>query len=190
LIERLLLDNVWFAIALSAIFYIATYLLGLRELYLYHTSAKDYLIIPLRYNLRPETQAFVPQRKWFNWKFAAVLIIQSIGLWAAWQIAIGQYQRSDVFAMILGGTLLLELADIALHIRNIAFFIDVSNGHVKGKLEYSARTIAAQLVYDLYIFTALYAFAFLVTSSWLFLGGAVTCFVSSRRQKDWTVVKT
>jgi hypothetical protein len=168
----------------------ATYFLNLREFYLYHTSAKEYLVIPLRYNLKPETQAYVLTRRWFNWKFAAVLIVQSIGLWAAWQISIGQYQRSDVFAMILGGALLLELADIALHIRNIAFFIDVANGHVKGKIEYSPRSVAAQLVYDLYIFTTLYAFAFLVTSSWLFLGGAVTCFVASRRQKDWTVVKT
>ena len=85
---------------------------------------------------------------------------------------------------------MLELTDIGLHVRNIAFFIDLAKDGAKGKLEYSPRLVASQIFYDLYIFTALYLFVFLATGSWLFFGGGLTCFVSSRRQRDWTVVKT
>ncbi len=191
MIERLLLDNVWFAIALGAIFYIATYLLGLYEIYLYHAGAKDFLVIPNRYDLNPERQAAITQRRWFTWKFAAILIVLAIGIGAAWQIAIGQYNRSDVFAFIIGGLLLLEITDAAQRIRNIIlFYYAPKSNNAKGKIEYSRRLVFSQLLFELYIFAAVYLFVFVTTGSWLFFGGAVTCIVNGRRMRDWTVIRT
>jgi hypothetical protein len=191
LIERLLLTNVWFAIALGAIFYIATQLLWLYELRLYHTGAKDFFVIPNRYDLNPERQAAITQRRWFTWKFAAILIVLAIGIGATWQILIGQYNRPDVFSFIIGGVLLLEVSDAAQRIRNIIlFYYAPKAGNAKGKIEFSRRLIFSQLFFEMYIFAAVYLFAFLVAGSWLFLGGAVTCIVNGRRMRDWTVIRT
>lgn len=191
MIERLLLDNVWFAIALCVIFYFATYLLSLYEIYLYHTGTKDFIVIPIRYDLRPETQAFITSRKWFNWKVAVILIVLAMGIGGAWQVSIGTYNRPDLFAFIIGGALLLEVTDAAQRIRNIIlFYYAPKRGNAKGKIEFSRRLIFSQSFFDMYIFAAIYFFAFLIAGSWLFLGGTITCIVAGRRQRDWTVIKT
>jgi hypothetical protein len=191
LIERLLLTNVWFAIALGVIFYIATYLLGLYEIYLYNTGAKDFIVIPNRYDLTPDRQAAITQRRWFNWKLAAILVVMSIGIGLAWQISIGQYARSDVFSVLIGGLLLLEIADAAQRIRNIILFYNAPKaGNAKGKIEYSRRLVYSQAFFEMYIFATIYLFVFFTTGSWLFFGGGITCIVAGRRQRDWTVIRT
>lgn len=191
MIERLLINNVWLSILFGTIFYGAAQLLGWYELYLYHAGAKDYFVIPNRYDLNPERQAAITQRRWFTWKFAAILIVLAIGIGAARQVSIGQYNRPDVFSFIIGGVLLLEISDAAQRIRNIIlFYYAPKAGNAKGKIEFSRRLIYSQWFFDMYIFAGIYLFAFLVAGSWLFLGGAVTCIVNGRRLRDWTVIRT
>jgi hypothetical protein len=46
-----------------------------------------------------------------------------------------------------------------------------------------------QIVLEFYGFVVLYLLIFLMVGGWFFLDGAITCFISSRRQRDWVLVK-
>ena len=112
-----------------------------------------------------------------------------IAVFAVWVICYQQINRPDLFTFLMGGLVLLEAAAGMRHFRNVIFFHYARQpGTVTGEIEYSRRLVHTQYFFELYGFAALYMLMFLVSGGWFFLGGAVACFVSAQRRRDWTAV--
>ena len=191
MIERLLIGNVWFAIALGVIAYTANYYLALKEIYLYHAGAKDYIAFQGIYDLKTSLPGLAAKRRRINAQLLAGVFICAIGTGVTWIICIQQYSRPDVFSALMGGLILLEVARIMRRVRNMVLFHYAPNGKaLKGKVEYSPRMAHTLFYVEMYCFAALYMLILFITGSWFFLGGAATCFLAGRRERDWTVVKT
>jgi hypothetical protein len=191
LIENLLISNVWFAVTLGALVFAAGYGLALYEVYLYHAGAKNLLVFEGRYDLEPDLLARIARRRWVNVRLAAAVVILSTAIFAVWQVCIEQYHRPDVFLFLIGGLVLLEAAADLRRFRNIVLFQQARRADgLQGKIEYSKRLSYTLPYVETLSFAALYALIFLVSSSWFFLGGAITCIVAGRRLRDWVVVFT
>jgi len=188
LIENLLITNVWFAIALGALVFAAGYGLALYEIYLYHAGAKNILVFEGRYDLEPALLARLARRRWVNVRLVAAVVILSAAIFAVWR---EQYNRPDVFSFLIGGLVLLEAAADLRRFRNIVLFQQARRADgLQGKIEYSKRLSYTLPYVETLSFAALYALIFLVSSSWFFLGGAITCIVAGRRLRDWVMVFT
>ena len=191
MIERLLIENVWFAITLGVIAYATNYYLALKEIFLYHAGAKDYVIFQDIYDLKTILPELTAKRRRINTQLLTGVLLCAIGTGVTWLICIQQYNRPDVFSALMGGLILLEAARIMRRVRNIVLFRDAPNGKaLKGKVEYSPRIAHTLFYVEMYSFAALYLLLFFTTASWLFFGGAATCFLAGHRERDWTVVKT
>jgi len=124
-------------------------------------------------------------------KFIATLMVLALGIAIGWTVCIQQYNRPDIFAFLIGGLLLVEVAIGMQHFRNIVLFHHARRAEgVQGKIEYTKRLTLTLSYTELYGLVVLYLMTFLVTSSWFFLGGALTCFVASRRYQDWVIMRT
>ena len=189
--DRLLVGNPWFPLALGLVAYALGYYLGIVETYLYHAGAKDYVVFHGSYELTPALQEMFAKRRYVNGRLLAALGLLAAGILAVWDVSVRQYDRADLFSFLIGGLVLVELATAIRRFRNIvSFHYARSAGHLKGKVEYSSRLVHTQAFVELYGFTVLYVLSFLVTGSWFFLGGALTCFVTGRRYRDWAMVRT
>jgi hypothetical protein len=102
-----------------------------------------------------------------------------------------QLNRPEIFIFILGSLYLYLLADGLIEFRRVMLFRSAQRGEgIRGQVIFSQRQVWMQIVLELYGFVVLYLLIFLMVGGWFFLGGAVTCFISSRRQRDWVLVKT
>ena len=189
MIENLLIGNAWFALAAGVVFFTVTFYLAIYEAYLYHAGAKDYLVLEGRYEWLTAFQDIFTGRRRVSARFLAALLILALGILAAWEVCIRQYSRPDVFSFLIGGLLLLEAAAAMQHVRRIVLFRHARRAEgLQGKIEYSRRLVFTLSFVEQYSFAALYVLMFLVSGSWFFLGGALTCIVAGRRRRDWVKV--
>jgi hypothetical protein len=191
LIETLFINRVWLAIILGVGAYAAEYLLAGHEAYLYHTGAKNFIVLAGRYEQTTAIQQLELKRRIASLKFVVPVVILAVAIFVVWQICIPQYNRPDLFAFLLGGLVLLEASGIMQRARNVVLFRHARDAEgLQGKIEYSKRLVFTLYYTEQYAFTVLCGLLFLLTGSWFFLGGALTTFVSSRRLRDWTVMRT
>jgi hypothetical protein len=114
-----------------------------------------------------------------------------LGIYLSWSALVEQYNRYDVFSLILGGLFLFRAASGVVHFRRIALFrFATIPGDIKGKIEYSKHMTSTLLYLDFYGITFLYLMLFIIQGGWFLLGGILTCFIAARRHRDWVVVKT
>jgi hypothetical protein len=112
-------------------------------------------------------------------------------IWVGWIGLMRQLNRPDIFLFMLGGLVLYLLADGLIEFRRVMLFRSAQRGEgIRGQVIFSKRQVWMQNILELYGFVILYLLIFLMGGGWFFLGGAVTCFISSRRQRDWVLVKT
>ncbi len=189
MIQTLLTDSYWLAIVVSAVFYALDYYLAINAAYLYHNGAKDFVAYAGSYmksagfgDIGSKPRLFAPRLLW-------VLLFLAVSIGVLRWFFVQQYRQPEVFMFILGGVLLLEAADVLRHFRNLTLFRHIQAGQgVTGTVEYSRELVHTLQFNEMYGYTALYLFAFLISGSWFVLGGAFTCLVTSRRQRDWTLV--
>jgi hypothetical protein len=102
---------------------------------------------------------------------------------------VNRYHLPEVFAFMLGGLILIEMASMIRQLRFVILFNYMKNSRgLRGKADLSRRLSAILWFNELYGYTVLFFFGFLLTGSWFFLGGAFTCLVTARRQRDWAVM--
>lgn len=160
------------------------------EAYLYQSGLKDYVVYDGLYRLTPEYQAVIARRRVISGRLLAILSVLAAGIYVAWWGLTQQLDRPDVFLLLMGGLLLNELAEISRQYRQIMFFREVRRrGGLQGRSQLTRQLGVMRHVFDLYAFVMLYLVLFMLTGSWFLLGGAVACFVSSRRLRDWAVIK-
>ena len=191
MIENLFISNVWFALAAGALVYSVNYYLSIYGAYLYHAGAKDTIVFEGLYVLTPTLQKAIAARGFVTTQFLWRLLILSLAILAAWSLCVVQFQRPELFSFLMGGLLLYEAADFLQDFRTIVLFRYARRAEgLQGKIEYSKRLVLTLSVFELYGFAGLYFLMFLVAGSWFFLGGTLTCIVTSRRLRDWVKVRT
>ena len=151
---------------------------------------KGYLEYQDLYQLTPKFDAVITRRRIISGRFAASVGVLMVCILVVWCLCLQQSDHSEVFLFLIGAFVLDEAAEIIRQYRQIMIFREVrQTGGLTGKLSYTRRLTLMQTVYDRYGFVLLYAFLFLVTSSWFILGGVFTCFAKSRHFRDWVSVK-
>jgi hypothetical protein len=191
MMEKLLIDQVWIPIVLCAVIYLVDYYLGLYEAYLYHNHAKAHVVFDERYE-GYERVSETGNRKWIpSSSFFVVLVVVSLGIYAAWYALVKQFARPELFLLILGGLILFRAASTLIHFRTVSLFrFTMQSGEIKGKVMYSKHMTSTLLYLDFYGFTLLYLLLLFIQGGWFLFGGILTCFIAARRHRDWVMVKT
>ena len=183
--ENWLLSSAWLAVVLGVFAYIANEYLAALEIDWYHAGASRYLVFHERYGPVPANR-----QHWLTARLVLTVLVLALATLALWWVCTQQIQRPEVFLFIVGSFVLLQVTNCLRRMqRMVLYHYACSTGNLKGKLEYSERVWMTQAAFDLYGFTGLYLFTFLLTGSWFFLGGALMCFVSGRRQHDWALIR-
>jgi hypothetical protein len=116
-----------------------------------------------------------PHQRLLNPIFLLKLGLLCLVIFAGRIVLVRQLDRPEIFIFMLGGM----------------FFRSAQQGEgIRRQVVCAQRQVWMQVVLDLYGFVVLYLLIFLKVGRLFFLGGAVTCFISSRRQRDWVLVKT
>ena len=190
MLERLLLQSPWVAVVVAALAFAAEQYATIYESHLYHLSVEASLTYEGLYRLSPQQQAILARQRLISGRLLAILAVLIVGVYSAWWALTQQIDRPDVFLLLMGGLVLSELAELSWSYRQIMFFREVRRrGGLQGQIKLTRQLSVMSRVFDQYAFVMLYLVLFLLTGSWMLLGGAVACFVSSRRLRDWAVIK-
>lgn len=191
MIESLWQSNVWFAVALGVIVYLVSYLLAFGGAYLYNNGAHQHVSFDGKFEWSADLQGFVSWRQFPIAKTAIILACLGLGIWVVWTALIVQLDQPGIFSFLMGGLILLEMAGWMRQGRSIAlFYFARRDAGLDGELVYSKRLTHTLSYIEFQNFALFYFLLFALSGGWLFLGGALACFISSRRHRDWTVVYT
>jgi hypothetical protein len=189
MLESLLVNRLEAALPAVLLFYLADYFLTVYEARLYLGGAQRSVNFQGQYSSSTIFHFDKPAPRWWNPQYLWILLILAASVSATWYLLVTRYRLPEVFAFLVGGLLLIEAAVIFRQVRRIILFHYIQNGRgVRGEVEISRRLNLVLWFNELYCFAALYLFCFLLTGSWFFLGGAFTCLVTSRRQRDYAVM--
>jgi hypothetical protein len=190
LAEKLFLSQVWFTILSGGLLFIVDAFLTYAAAFLYHAGAKDHLTYEGIYD-PPEVHRQSPQQRLLNPVFLLKLGCLCLMILIGWVALVRQLNRPEIFIFMLGGFYLFLLADGLIEFRRVMLFRSAQRGEgIRGQVIFTQRQVWMQMITELYGFVVLYLLIFLMVGGWFFLGGAITCFISSRRQRDWVLVKT
>jgi hypothetical protein len=187
---EIFLNQVWFTILMGGILFVVDAFLTYEASFLYHAGAKDHFTYDGIYD-PPEVHSKPPQQRLLSPIFLLKVGFLCLMIFAGWIVLVRQLGRPEIFLFTLGGLYLYLLADGLIEFRRVMLFRSAQRGEgIRGQVIFSQRQVWMQIVLELYGFVALYLLIFLMIGGWFFLGGAVTCFISSRRQRDWVLMKT
>jgi hypothetical protein len=185
-----LTGEVWPSILVGAALFTINAALAFYASYLYHAGAMDHITYEGVYD-PPEVYGKPPLVRLFSIIFILKLGFVCLMTLVGWIVIVHQFNRPDIYLFVLGGLFLYQLADILIEFRRVILFRSALRGEgIRGQIIFSKRQVWTQTILELYGFVILYLLIFFLTGGWFFLGGSVTCFISSRRQRDWVVVKT
>jgi hypothetical protein len=186
--ETLLEQNVWLAAAVCVLVYLLDYLLSHQETRLYREIQGRYLTIEEVYNESPTFDVKTGRPRLVNFRISAILVVMATGVYLVWLVS-QRVQQPLVFSVLVGGLILMKLASMARRWRSISLYHGLQKeGGVSEHCEVSRRLYFTVMYNDLYNFTVLYFIVFVLTGSWFFIGGALTCLVAGRRWRDYTVI--
>lgn len=191
MIEQLLISSLWLAVAVGLISYAASYALAFYETALYLGGISSRITLEGQYSLSSNLVKAVEKRRyvdvWLLLRFTAV----GVAVWAARWVSLERLHRPEVFSFLLGGLVLIELADCICRLRNISFFRLVrSEKEAKGQITFSRHLVHTLTYAEFYYFAGLFLVIFLVSGSWFVLGGMLSCFLAAQRHRDWTIIRT
>jgi hypothetical protein len=191
MLEEAIIDHLWLALLLGFLFWTGDYYLAQYGRHLYHTGVKERLVFEGLYDPPPELTK-LGRMSWMpSVRFLGGIPFLLLGIYAVWKIMVLEVQHEEVFAFLIGGLILYRLATGIHRIRNIALFRLLREpDNLEGQGTFSARLGFSLTYIDLYAFTVLYLLLALLEGSWFLFGGALTCLISSRKQRDWVLTRT
>ncbi len=191
MVEEAIIDQVWLALLLGFLFWTTDYYLAQYERYLYHAGVKERLVFEGLYDPAP-TLTKMGRMSWLpSVRFLGGIQFLLLGIYAVWKIMVLEIQREEVFAFLIGGLILYRMATGIHRFHNIVLFRQVQKpDNLEGQATFSSRLGFTLFYIDLYAFTVLYLLLSLLEGSWFLFGGALTCLISSRKQRDWVLTRT
>lgn len=161
------------ALVLWVIVYLCDYFLTLHGNRLRTTLAREHIGMDGSYELNPYYQRDIDANRRLSRRFVLMLVLLLVWLILMWYCA-NTLKAPEIFSAATGYLLLMELPILERHIQNISQFNAMKTpGAVVGFITY-ARWIQLSLSGHIFgYWLVAYLVLFLLTGSWLFIGGAV-----------------
>ena len=161
------------ALVLWVIVYLCDYFLTIHGNSLRLKYAKDHIGMDGSYELNPYYQKDIDTNNRLSRRFILMLVLFIVWLILMWYCA-NILKVPEVFSAATGYLILMELPILERHIQNISQFNAMKTpGAVVGYITY-ARWIQLALVGHIFGYWLIaYLLLFLLTGSWLFIGGSV-----------------
>src|SRR5450432_314517 len=173
------------AIVLWVVLYCADYYLTLYGNDLRAKYAVDHMGLDGSYELNPYYVRDIGSKKRVSGRFIFMLVLFAVWLAVVWYGA-QYFDIPEAFSVAAGVVLLMEVPVLATHLQNISMYRFMKTpGAAVGKITY-ARWIGITLAGRIFGYWLIaYCALFLLTGSWLFVGGALVmlslCLRYSRR---------
>ncbi len=186
MLEEFLVDNVVIAILFWVILYASDYYLTIHAARLYHAGANEHFGFGGSVELTPYYQKDVDRLKRVSPRFILMLVLTSAILLTIWALAVPLLQVPALFSFAFGALVLMEAAVHARHFRNIFLFQNAHDGRgIGGKIEYERWIVLQSSAVEFFGFAIICLFAFFISGSWFFAGGAAGSFSVSMRHWAW-----
>jgi hypothetical protein len=186
LLGTILVENVWFAIAIWTAVYFSDYFLSIWAANLYRKGASDHVMFTGSLEITPQFQEDINARRKLSLRFLRALIFSVVTISAAWLVCVRWLDIPRAFAILMGALICLEATAHIRHIRNIAFMKSLTtNRGLKGRVEYPRWLSLKLSSVEVLGFAVLFLLAFLLSGSWFFIGGALSCLLTGLKHRDW-----
>lgn len=173
----------WPGVVAWSILYISDYALTLKCARLYKAGVADKLVFEGSLELNPVFQQDIDSLKRFSPNFAWFLSLTVGAVFLFWWA--GSQTGPEVYPVLLGTMILLELAVHIRHVHNWFLFGQILGGDVvRGRIEYTRVLMLRISSFDLYVFSGLFALLFAFTQDWFFLGGTLGCLGAGNQQRQ------
>jgi hypothetical protein len=186
MLEAFLVNNPIPPVLLWMIVYISDYFWTIRAARLYQEGANRHFSFGGGIELTPYYQKDVERLNLVSLRFVLMLILTSGLILAIWVLAVPLVKLPTLFSFALGALVLVEAVVHARHFRNIFLFQKArDNQGITGKIEYERWLVLQTSSVEFFSSAIIYLFAFFVSGSWFFAGGAAGSFSMGMRHWRW-----
>ncbi|MFH1436720.1 MAG: hypothetical protein ABIJ56_13515 [Pseudomonadota bacterium] len=174
-----LVENVWLALGIWVALYASDYYLTVMGARRYRDGAGRHIAFETSYELTPYFEKDINALRRFSPRFFLALAL-TVALQALiWYLAVRVIFLSWLFELVMGGTILVELAIHVRHLRNLALFRFVAKSQgVEGKISYAKWLSLNVSAVEMASFSILMLIILLLTGRLFFAGGALTCLMT------------
>jgi hypothetical protein len=174
------LQNLWPGLAVWCALYLSDYSLTLVGARLYRNGAGEKIVIEGSYELNPYFQRDIDTMRRVSPRFVWAMFLTVAVLSVVWRLAMQSVP--EAYSFLLGFFILIQLAVHSRHLRSVANFRAALTDAVRGRIEYSRKTLLQQSSLDILSFAGLYLVLFVFTRSWFVLGGVISCAIVASQQ--------
>ena|SRR2546425_6708189 len=168
----LFLNNIWFAIVLWAGLYCLDYVFTMTAARIYRDGAGKHFVFPEGIELNPFFQEDVAKIRAFSFRFFLLLF-----LFGGLLLIIFELNIPEVFALIWGMFVWIQLANHFRHIRNLVVFSYARrSAGITGKIQYQHWLSLRLSSVDFLCFALLFLILFFFWGHLFILGGSLGCF--------------
>ena len=185
---ELLTTHLWLALGLWIVVYVADYYLTLAGARLYFQGVQRVFVFEGSYELNPLFQQDIDRRRRISTRFLVMLGVTCLLIAFAWRGVQVRWFPPGVFRLWMGALLLVELAIMIRHVRNIITFRQIlSAPDITGQIRYPRWWTLRSSALDLGLFAALFALFALIADPWFFLGGTLACGSAALRHFHYSI---
>lgn len=176
-------EHLWLGVTIWALLFISDYSFTIACARLYRRGVNEKIVFEGSFELTPYFQKDIDSLKKFSPRFLFVLVRTVIALSIIWYMT-GFLQMPDLYSLVLGALVLLQLAVHKRHLQNFFLFRAIlKSDQVRGRIEYPRPLILRQSSFELLAFAGMFALLALCTWSIFILGGALSC--AATGAKHW-----
>ena len=170
----------WLAWAIWLLLYASDIGLTMLNARLYKVGASQHLSYAGGLELSPRYQEDVERLRWLSPHFLRGICLLSGEFWLTWLITIQMGFVPDLYEIVLGSWILLELAVHVRHVRNLVmFFYPKDSRGGQGQIIYSAWLSYLISAADVLAFFLLFLILYLLLGRLFLLGGALGCLATA-----------
>jgi hypothetical protein len=175
LVNTVFYASPWPGVLLWAVLYTSDFLFTMTCARLYQAGAKAHMSFGGSYEITPYFQDDVDKLRLVSPRFFSALGVSSLLLYLVWWTS-QPLAAQEIYSFTLGSMVLLQLTIHVRHLRNFYMFrAAVRTGGIRGHIEYDRGVVLRLSSVELVASSAMFLVAFLITTSWFVLGGAMTC---------------
>jgi hypothetical protein len=180
--DNLLITYPWVGLALWIPLYCSDYAITVLCAWMCRSGANTHIVFE-SFELTPYYQKDIASLRRISPRFLFALTISCLGLLVLWMISADLQEDLppwswNIYRLVLGALVLMELAVHVRHITNLVlFFYARKSQGVNGQIRY-AQWLTYQLSsVQIMGFAVIYFFSFCLTENWFFVGGSLKCCV-------------
>ncbi len=188
MLENVLVENIWLALALVSVVTLADYFLTIYGARLYQTDARRYFVFEGSYELTPAFQEDINLLRLFSRRFWLALMLSWILIFAVWWLSVRFLNTPGIFSFVLGALFLTSVMLDMRHLRNIFLFrlTRLNQPGLTGQMTYARWVILRNSGVELVSFAGLFLLLFLISGSYFLLGGATRTLLLGVQHLRWS----